>query len=75
MSHEAKPEERSRIINALVGGWVADAASLGLHWLYDSQRIHEVGGLSPEFMAPTTCNYQRSQNCHHWLRAMAVKAI
>ena len=52
MSHEAKPEERSRIINALAGGWVADAASLGLHWLYDSQRIQEVGGPSPEFLPP-----------------------
>jgi ADP-ribosylglycohydrolase len=52
MSHEAKPEERSRIINALAGGWVADAASLGLHWLYNSQRIHEVGGQSPEFLTP-----------------------
>jgi hypothetical protein len=44
MNHESKSEERSRIINALAGGWVADAASLGLHWLYDSQRILEVGG-------------------------------
>jgi hypothetical protein len=52
MSHESKSEERSRIINALAGGWVADSASLGLHWLYDSQRIHEVGGQSPEFLTP-----------------------
>ncbi|MFC4257484.1 ADP-ribosylglycohydrolase family protein [Marinobacter lacisalsi] len=41
-----------RLINALAGGWVADAASLGLHWLYDSQRILEVGGQSPEFLPP-----------------------
>jgi ADP-ribosylglycohydrolase len=52
MNHESKSEERSRIINALAGGWVADAASLGLHWLYDSQRILEVGGQSPEFVPP-----------------------
>lgn len=40
------------VITALAGGWVADAASLGLHWLYDSQRIHKVGGQSPEFLPP-----------------------
>ncbi|WP_227520185.1 ADP-ribosylglycohydrolase family protein [Marinobacter sp. LV10R510-11A] len=52
MNHESKSGESSRLINALAGGWVADAASLGLHWLYDSQRIHEVGGQSPEFLPP-----------------------
>ncbi|WP_273206638.1 ADP-ribosylglycohydrolase family protein [Marinobacter subterrani] len=40
------------MIAALAGGWVADAASLGLHWLYDSKRILEVGGQSPEFLVP-----------------------
>ena len=40
------------VIAALAGGWVADAASLGLHWLYDSPRILEVGGQSPEFLPP-----------------------
>jgi len=41
------------IIAALAGGWVADAASLGLHWLYNSPRILEVGGQSPEFLTPS----------------------
>ncbi|MDR9424920.1 MAG: ADP-ribosylglycohydrolase family protein [Marinobacter sp.] len=45
-------ERNATIINALAGGWVADAASLGLHWLYDSQRILEVGGQAPEFLPP-----------------------
>ena len=40
------------VIAALAGGWVADAASLGLHWLYDSNRILEVGGQAPEFLPP-----------------------
>lgn len=40
------------VIAALAGGWVADAASLGLHWLYNSPRILEVGGDSPEFLPP-----------------------
>jgi hypothetical protein len=49
----SKPlDRRSSIIAALAGGWVADAASLGLHWLYDSPRIHEVGGQTPEFLPP-----------------------
>ncbi|MCG7200208.1 ADP-ribosylglycohydrolase family protein [Marinobacter pelagius] len=52
MNQEAKPTDRSRLINALAGGWVADAASLGLHWLYDSDRIEEVGGTTPEFLPP-----------------------
>ena len=39
-------------INALAGGWVADAAALGLHWLYDSQRVLAVGGQCPEFLPP-----------------------
>ena len=43
---------RSRLRAALIGGWVADAASLGLHWLYDSNRIREVAGDSPEFLPP-----------------------
>ncbi len=45
-------ESKTRMVNALAGGWVADAAGLGLHWLYDSQRILEVGGQAPEFLPP-----------------------
>ncbi|MCR8914123.1 ADP-ribosylglycohydrolase family protein [Marinobacter panjinensis] len=48
LSNNRKPA----IIAALAGGWVADAASLGLHWLYDSPRILEIGGQSPEFLPP-----------------------
>ena len=43
----------TRKASALSGGWVADAASLGLHWLYDSNRILEVGGQEPEFLTPS----------------------
>lgn len=51
-----KPLPKNRqphITAALAGGWVADAASLGLHWLYDSDRIIEVGGQAPEFLTPS----------------------
>lgn len=47
-----RPATDTTMIAALAGGWVADAASLGLHWLYDSKRIAEVGGQAPEFLAP-----------------------
>ena len=49
---------REHLINALAGGWVADAASLGLHWLYNSPRIAEVGGDAPEFMEPDPRHYE-----------------
>ncbi len=52
MTSNLSSNRKPAIIAALAGGWVADAASLGLHWLYDSQRIHEVGGQSPEFLPP-----------------------
>jgi ADP-ribosylglycohydrolase len=45
-------DRKPAITAAIAGGWVADAASLGLHWLYDSPRILEVGGQSPEFLPP-----------------------
>ncbi|MBD3641723.1 MAG: ADP-ribosylglycohydrolase family protein [Marinobacter sp.] len=58
MQITSKSDERTRLINALAGGWVADSASLGLHWLYDSLRIAEVGGESPEFLPPSADYYQ-----------------
>lgn len=56
MTHN--PENYYRVVNALAGGWVADAASLGLHWLYDSDRIWEVGGERPEFLPPTVSYFR-----------------
>ena len=52
MTSNESSDRKAAMIAALAGGWVADAASLGLHWLYDSQRILEVGGQSPEFLPP-----------------------
>ncbi|PSF13686.1 ADP-ribosylglycohydrolase family protein [Marinobacter shengliensis] len=52
MTSSVSIERKPAIVAALAGGWVADAAGLGLHWLYDSQRIDEVGGQSPEFLPP-----------------------
>lgn len=53
MNQVSNSQANTRLTNALAGGWVADAASLGVHWLYDSNRILEVGGQSPEFMPPS----------------------
>jgi ADP-ribosylglycohydrolase len=52
MVSKVTPDRNAATIAALAGGWVADAAGLGLHWLYDSQRILEVGGKAPEFLPP-----------------------
>ena len=53
MTQQSPQHRHKRMANALAGGWVADAASLGLHWLYDSNRIAEVGGEAPEFLTPS----------------------
>ncbi len=58
MSDGVKSTNRSILVASLVGGWVGDAASLGLHWLYSSERILEVGGQAPEFLAPNRAHYE-----------------
>lgn len=52
-------ERKSAMTAALAGGWVADAASLGVHWLYNSERIAEVGGQTPEFLPPRADYYTK----------------
>lgn len=52
-------DRKAAVIAALSGGWVADAASLGLHWLYNSERIAEVGGQTPEFLPPRADYYTK----------------
>lgn len=56
--HPDSLSHSTRITAALAGGWVADAASLGLHWLYDSARIHEVAERAPEFRLPDADNFK-----------------
>ena len=43
--------------NAIIGAAVADAASMGLHWLYDQGRLRQVAQSEPEFRAPSTEDY------------------
>lgn len=51
----------------ILGGFVADSASLGLHWLYDMERIAEVSGMTPEFMEPKSEYYEGTKGVfvHH----------
>lgn len=42
---------------ALTGALVADAASLGFHWLYNQERIASLAGAAPEFRAPNAADY------------------
>ena len=50
--------DRIRCCHAVLGALVADAASLGLHWLYDQQRIRDVAAETPEFRNPTAADYE-----------------
>ena len=45
-------------IEAVLGGLVADAAALGVHWIYDTGRVADVGGAEPEFLEPDRAAYK-----------------
>ena len=51
----AERQERARAM--VWGALVADAASMGLHWLYDQARIAQVAGDRPEFHGPDAADY------------------
>ncbi|WP_299988884.1 ADP-ribosylglycohydrolase family protein [uncultured Ruegeria sp.] len=42
----------------VTGALVADAASLGLHWLYDQARIQKLVGQTPEFCATNAADFE-----------------
>lgn len=42
---------------AITGALVADAATMGLHWLYDQARIVAIAGDTPEFRAPNKMDF------------------
>ena len=46
--------------SAILGAFVADAASLGFHWLYESERIRQLGGEHPEFREPNEADYENA---------------
>jgi ADP-ribosylglycohydrolase len=43
---------------SVLGAIVADAASLGLHWIYSQPAIHRIAPDAPEFVEPTQANYE-----------------
>jgi hypothetical protein len=49
---------KSRAKAAILGGFVADAATMPLHWIYDVEKIKElVGDKNPEFFSPPSCPF------------------
>ncbi len=42
----------------ILGAAVADAAALGLHWIYSQPRVRRVAGDTPEFLEPDPANYE-----------------
>jgi len=48
---------RDRKRGAILGAAVADAASLGFHWLYDQSRIIDLEPKTPEFRQPSEADY------------------
>lgn len=43
---------------AALGALVADAAALGLHWIYTQPRVRRAAGDAPEFQEPKAENYE-----------------
>ncbi len=52
----SNPANRAK--HLLYGAFVADAAAMGLHWLYDQDLIKEVAPAEPEFLPPEARNYE-----------------
>jgi len=44
--------------NAIIGALVADAATMGMHWLYDQKRIRKLAPEIPEFREPKPADYE-----------------
>jgi len=49
---------------ALTGAYVADAATMGFHWLYDQDRIAELAPSEPEFRTPTAEDFTKGYFAH-----------
>lgn len=49
---------------ALTGALVADAASMGFHWLYDQARIAELAADAPEFRTPNESDFTKGYFAH-----------
>lgn len=45
----------------ILGALVADAAAMGLHWVYDQDRIAAIAPQTPEFRTPSAADYEGVQ--------------
>ncbi len=50
-------EQQVRAKNSILGALVADAATMGFHWLYSQRRISELAPEKPEFRQPNEEDY------------------
>jgi ADP-ribosylglycohydrolase len=50
-------DKTTRAKHLLYGAFVADAAAMGVHWLYDQDRIKSIAPSQPEFLPPEAKNY------------------
>jgi hypothetical protein len=52
---------KQRALAAVTGGFVADAATMGLHWIYDGDKMQQLaaarGAAGPEFYEPPSCPF------------------
>ncbi|KAG2759497.1 hypothetical protein JG687_00009422 [Phytophthora cactorum] len=52
---------KQRALAAVAGGFVADAATMGLHWIYDADKMKELAAArrsgGPEFYEPPSCPF------------------
>ncbi len=48
---------QNRAKNLVIGALTADAAAMGLHWIYDQAHIAKIAPDAPEFYAPDAANY------------------
>ncbi|CAH0485361.1 unnamed protein product [Peronospora farinosa] len=53
--------KKQRALAAITGGFVADAATMGLHWIYDDEKMKQLavahGSAGPEFYEPPSCPF------------------
>jgi ADP-ribosylglycohydrolase len=50
-------KQQTRARNCILGAFVADAATLGFHWVYSQRRIKELAPDKPEFRQPDEKDY------------------
>jgi ADP-ribosylglycohydrolase len=51
-------EQITRAKNSILGAFVADAATMGFHWLYSQRRIAELAPSEPEFRQPSEADFE-----------------